>query len=216
MYVFSNHAISLDGRLGPDYEHFVALGSEEDLRRLRLYRDEADAVIVGGRTLRCWPHPSLGAAGRPIWNAVLTSRGLWGAQGIPGAWTHRWRGSGARLLILGGPPPEDLPADCGESVAHAAPTFAWALEQLRERGCERVVLEGGGALVQQALDAAVLHEMRVTLCPLLIGAQEGPSLLPQSVDRGGTRLRLVRAEIVGNEVFVRYRVERGEQRAAGP
>lgn len=216
MYLFSNHAISLDGRLGPDHEHFVSLGSDEDLRRLRLYRDEADAVLVGGRTLRCWPHPSLGTARRPIWNAVLTRRGLWGAQGIPGAWAQRWRGSGARLLILGGPAPVDLPTDCGEHIAHPEPTLLWVLEQLRDRGCRRVVLEGGGALVRQALEAAVLDEMRVTICPLLIGAQDGPALLPGSIDGSEPRLRLLGAEIVGHEIFVRYAVEPQPTSAVAP
>ncbi|MFH1463793.1 MAG: dihydrofolate reductase family protein [Pseudomonadota bacterium] len=48
MEVFSNSAISLDGRLGTaSYDH-LRLGSEEDLRRMDLLRARADAVLGAG------------------------------------------------------------------------------------------------------------------------------------------------------------------------
>lgn len=206
MYLFSNHAISLDGRLGPDHERFLSLGGDADHRRMRAFRDEADAVLVGGRTLRCWPHPSLGKdEGRPLWNAVMTRRGLWGEDGIsPSAWHERWAGTAARLLVLGGPQPDvEVPW-----IGHASPSLSWALDELRARGCERVLLEGGGDLVRQALDAGLLDEMRLTICPLLLGGALAPTLFPGAAPSWGAwpRLRLLSSEEEDGHLFLRFAV----------
>lgn len=59
MKVFSNTAVSLDGRINTRERRFVSLGSAEDHRRMSMRRSEADAVLVGGTTFRLWPHASL-------------------------------------------------------------------------------------------------------------------------------------------------------------
>ena len=59
MRIFSNTAISLDGRINTREGVFTTLGSDFDLRRMSELRYQADAVLVGGATFRNWPHPAL-------------------------------------------------------------------------------------------------------------------------------------------------------------
>ena len=112
--------------------------------------------------------------------AALAGRAL-----PPGAEAEGWPGAG-----------ENLPV-------------AWLLEQLARRGVEHLLVEAGGDLLFQFIAADAIDEMYLTLCPLVVGG-DAPSL----ADGAGfdfaelRRLRLVAAEPVGDEVFLRYRASR--------
>jgi 5-amino-6-(5-phosphoribosylamino)uracil reductase len=218
--VFSNSAISLDGKLGPvSYEH-VRLGTDEDLRRMSWLRSRADAVLVGGRTWRAWSLPLIedprvvhqGRA-RPVINAVLTRTGVGSRSG------RYFEHAGTRPVFLAGHDADlsGFPSGTPLHRAPGEPTVAWALGLLeREYGVESLLVEGGGALIAQLLEADLLDEVNVTLCPLLLGGQGGPSLVDGPGFHSGTmrRLELVGQELVGNEIYLSYRVlPRGDQAA---
>ena len=211
MKVVSNTAISLDGRINTRERRFAFFGSERDHARMSRLRADADAVLVGGATFRNWPHAALPddadrarLRGRP-WTVVvsrsfdvpadadafvepavrplvLTRAASLGARSLPaGVDVEGWAGEG-----------EDLPV-------------AWILEQIVRRGVERLLVEAGGDLLFQFLAADALDEMYLTLCPLVVGG-DAPSLADGAgFDLAGLRrLRLVAAEPVGDEVFLRY------------
>jgi 5-amino-6-(5-phosphoribosylamino)uracil reductase len=208
MEVFSNSAISLDGRLGTARYDHLRLGSGEDLRRMEALRAEADAVLVGGRTWRAWCLPlasTAASSARPLINAVLTRCGA-------GPRTGRFFADPrTRPVILGGPA-ADLDGFPAGTVVHRAPvepTVTWALEVLeRHHGVRRLLVEGGGDLLAQLLEVGLLHELHVTLCPVLLGGRGAPSLVdgPGLAVAALPRLRLVSEERVGDELFLRYRV----------
>jgi 5-amino-6-(5-phosphoribosylamino)uracil reductase len=207
MEVFSNSAMSLDGRLGTARFDHLRLGSDEDLRRMVALRGQADGVLVGGRTWRAWDLPLVGPAGRtaPLVNAVLTRTGA-GPRG-----GRFFASAGTRPVILGDRE-ADLDGFPPGTHVHRAPgpaTVGWALSVLeREHGVRRLLVEGGGDLLAQLLEAGLLREMYVTLCPRIVGGHGAPSL----VDGSGfpvpalPRLVLVAMERVGDELFLRYRV----------
>ena len=210
MEVFSNSAISLDGRLGTAHYDHLRLGSAEDLRRMDALRARADAVLVGGRTWRAWSLPLVSASTtptRPLINAVLTRSGAGPRAG------RFFADPRTRPVILGGPA-ADLDGFPAGTVAHRAPgepSVGWALAVLeRTHGVERLLVEGGGDLIAQLLAAGLLDELNVTLCPLLIGGRGAPSLVdgPGAPPEALPRLRLVDQERVGDELFLRYRVRR--------
>jgi 5-amino-6-(5-phosphoribosylamino)uracil reductase len=89
-----------------------------------------------------------------------------------------------------------------------APSPRWALERLRARGCARVLVEGGGDLIAQLLADGLLHELHVTLCPLVVGGAGAPTLSdgPGFLADALPRLRLLSCEPAGDEVFLRYAV----------
>ncbi len=73
---------------------------------------------------------------------------------------------------------------------------------------KRLLVEGGGALIAQLLEADLLQEINVTLCPLLLGGKGGPSLVDGEGFGPDTlrRLSLEGHELVGEEIYLRYRV----------
>ncbi len=220
MEVFSNSAISLDGKLGPvSYEH-VRLGTDEDLRRMSWLRSRADAVLVGGRTWRAWclpliedPRVVLQERARPVINAVLTRTGQGPRSG------RFYEHPQTQPVFLAGPDTDldSLPPGTPVHRAPGQPSLAWALELLeREYGVERLLVEGGGAMIAQLLEAGLLQELNVTLCPLVLGGQGGPSLADgPGFDPGSMpRLELVSHDVVGSEIYLRYRVRSRPESAA--
>ncbi len=212
MRVFSNSAISLDGKLGPvSYDH-VRLGTDEDLRRMSWLRSRADAVLVGGRTWRAWSLPLIEdptvvtqARERPLINAVLTRTGTGARSG------RFFDHPGTRPVFLASRDADlaGLPAGVSVHQAIGEPTVTWALRVLeRVYGVRSLLVEAGGALIAQLLEADLLDEVNVTLWPLLLGGQGGPSLVDGPGFDPGTmrRLELTGHEVVGSEIYLSYRV----------
>ena len=207
MRVFSNTAVSLDGRIGTTARDHVQVGSDLDRRRMSHLRAQADAVMVGGQTFRSWPHPLVelpeDATGRtrPLINAVLTRRGV----GVPDQveWT------GADLHVFVGPEGKVEGVPDGQVHSHAAPSPVWVLDELATMGCEQVLIEGGGDLIFQLLAAGRLDEIYVTVSACIIGGVGAPSLADGIGFDASTiaRLRLLDVEHVGDELFVHYAVK---------
>ena len=210
MRVFSNSAISLDGRLAPPGGAAVMLGSAEDRRQMSRLRAQADAVLVGGQTFRAWPRPLIEHPARlpwphhrtqPILNAVLTRTGLLSAA------SQHFPDPRVEMLVLG-PPSLDVSAHqahLGAQVIQTAdPSVRWALEVLQARGCRAVLVEGGGSLIAALLEADLLDELFVTLCPTLLGAAQTPGLIPGALSRRTLVLRSCR--VVEDELFLHYQV----------
>jgi riboflavin-specific deaminase-like protein len=212
MRVISNTAISLDGRINTREGRFTTLGSTQDHKRMGELRDEADAVLVGGATFRNWPHPSLpgterDAAAPPLWN-VIVSRSLKVPLLPEFLKEPRIR---PLFVTLASSLPADFPA---EVEAYDGPgddiPVPFILKALQRRGVKTLLVEAGGDLLYQFLDAGALDEMFVTLCPKVIGGRGVPSL----VDGHGftfaelRSLRLRDLKVHGDELFLHYAVDR--------
>jgi riboflavin biosynthesis pyrimidine reductase len=214
--VFSNTAVSLDGRINSRGGGFPVLGTARDHARMSRLRSQADAVLVGGATFRNWPHPALPDAAdraslgaRRPWTVVVSrtlnvpvTPAFLAEPGFrPLFLTRRAAIPAGFAAEVEGYDGEDLPVP-------------WMLERLRERGVERLLVEAGGDLLFQFLAADAIDEMNVTLCPLVIGG-DTPSLadgigfaLPDV-----RRLQLLASEVEGDEIFLRYAVRRGASAA---
>ena len=215
MRVFSNTAISLDGRINTGEGRFTHLGTSRDHARMSQLRSQADAVLVGGATFRNWPHPALpdgpprdDAAVR--WNVVV-SRSLRLPLLPDFLGEPRIR---PLFLTLHSAIPDSFPA---EVQGYAGPgdslPIPWILEALARRGVQSLLVEAGGDLLFQFLAADALDELNVTLCPLVIGGNtpslaDGPGFLFAEV----RRLQLLSAETEGDEIFLRYQVRRQRER----
>ncbi len=222
MQVFSNTAISLDGRINTREGRFTLLGSAADHARMSQLRARADAVLVGGATFRKWPHAALpdavdlkanpdaenpAANPTPAWNVVVTRSG-----NIP-LNTDFLQERGIRPLLLTHARSMQalarLPARVQvEAYTGAEPDIpvVWMLDQLRQRGIRRLLLEAGGDLLFQFIAANALDEINLTLCPLVIG---GPT--PSLAGGAGfdyadiRRFSLGTVQQVGDELFLQYR-----------
>lgn len=210
--------MSADGKIADGQRSPARFSSPTDLQHLEQQIAEADGVLFGAGTLRTYgttlrvtdpellqqrtqagkpPQPvqivcSLSASidpsfkffQQPVPHWLLTTetgRRNWGKQ--PGF---------DQVLAFSGP--------SNELDWHAA------LAKLLALGLERLVVLGGGTLIDSMLQAGLIDEMWVTVCPLILGGGNAPS----PVDGIGfseqlaPRLTLQSVEAKGEEVFLHY------------
>jgi 5-amino-6-(5-phosphoribosylamino)uracil reductase len=85
-----------------------------------------------------------------------------------------------------------------------------AFQQLTQLGIERLAILGGGDLMASLLQADLIDELWLTVCPLLIGGAAAPT----PVEGEGfswqqaRRLELLGVETKEQEVFLHYRLQR--------
>lgn len=216
MRVFSNTAISVDGKITTTHRERFMLGSQKDRQQMSALRTQADAVLVGGATFRTWPFPLIESPKhrhvrhtrhRPILNAVLTRTGVLAAE------NKRFPHPGVELLVMG-PPTLDKIAHLqrfgAEVITTPKPSVGWALDVLHSRGCASTLIEGGGDLIFQALEADRLDELFVTIVPRIIGGANAPTLADGMGFARDALRGLVLEELrrEGDEVYLHYRVMR--------
>jgi riboflavin biosynthesis pyrimidine reductase len=179
---------SLDGRATLEGTS-RKLGGPQDLEMLRALRRRADALIVGPGTVAAEGYGPLPCP------AVLVSRSFelpW-AAGLFAA-------PGQRVLLYtraGGSVP-DLPADV-ELVPED--DLRAVLADLRERGIERLLCEGGPTINRALLDAGLLDELFLTLSPVVSG--EGPPIV---ADGPSAPLTLRSVATSDGDLYLRYSV----------
>jgi len=205
--VFSNLAISLDGKIASRREPARALGTVLDRKTMHILRAQAQAVIVGAGTMKAHPLPlRIKGSKQKLVNVVVTASGrlpadapFWEAKDVTRFVFTTERGFEAALrasrdrafvIPLGG----------------AKVDLAQALGRLQESGITQILVEGGGELMAAFLEAGLLDELYVTLTPWIVGGTANPTLvggkgLPQW--RG---LRLNKSRRVKNELYLHYSV----------
>ena len=148
-FVIAKCGMSLDGRLTrpPGELRWITNASaRRDAQRLRA---QVDAILVGARTVRA-DNPRLtvrGArGGRQPWRVVLTSSG-----NLP---------KRARLF-------RDRFAE--RTVVYRRQSLRSVLEDLGSKEVTSVLIEGGGEVLGQALDAGLIDKVQVYLAPILTG-----------------------------------------------
>jgi riboflavin biosynthesis pyrimidine reductase len=180
---------SLDGRatLGGTSR---ALGGPSDLAMLVALRRRADALIVGPGTVRAEGYGPLPCP------AVLVSRSFdlpWeaGLFAVPGQ----------RVLVYtrAGHEPPDVTADV-EVVPIVA--LADVLADLRGRGVERLLREGGPTLNRALLAEGLLDELFLTLSPVVAG-EDGPAIIAPGQPAA---LALRSVATADGDLYLRYSV----------
>jgi len=217
-HVIVNMAVSVDGRINTRTRERFALGSETDRRLMDVLRERADAVLIGGGTLRHDGHPMLlrypdlvarrvkrGASPHPV-NVVLS-----GSLDLPlkpffaGDATRRIvfttrRASAARVRKF---------EKCAEVIVLPGkePSPERVIEELRARGLKKLILEGGGEVHFPFAKAGLVDEWYITITPRLIGGRGAPSFLDGEgfLKRDHIKLKLVSSRRVRDELFLRYR-----------
>ncbi len=222
-FVYLNMAMTADGKITSARREYPRFTSDEDRRTMDRLRADADAVLVGAGTVRADDppmqirDPALVAArrsrGRPagVLNVVVSAR----LDLDPAARFFTAPHDGGRIVAtIDDPPAERLPAlesvaevwRCGEGRV-ALPRL---LTRLRERGVERLLVEGGGETNWEFLREDLLDELYVTIAPTLLGGRDAPTWLEGDglAMAGARRLRLVGVRRAGEELFCRWAVVR--------
>lgn len=215
MIVATNTAVSLDGRIATARFDHVAIGTVWDRRYMSVLRARADAVIVGGRTFRNWPLPlvpdaaaitALQKAGFPDcevppdkarYNVVL-SRDL----DVPT--TGRFYEHPLVQPLFFSPSERAMPCE----VVRGEVWLPAVLAELSRRGVQTVLIEAGGALIFEFLNANLVNTVHLTLCPVILGGAGAPSLA-DGVGFTAETMRKLNLEASfqwGSELYLRYGV----------
>ena len=223
-FVFLNVASTADGKLAPASRHFIPFGSKRDQRHLLELRATADAVMSGARTVDLSP-VKLGPGGEKFRRQRLR-RGLTeynlriivsGSGSIdPHAEIFKHHFSPIIILTTARAPASKLRqleklADevkiCGEREID----FDFALRWLRKKWkVNRLLCEGGGEINAGLLEAHLVNEVHVTLCPCIFGGRTAPTMAD---GRGfarladAARLQIKSRKRIGDELFLVYRVK---------
>ncbi len=227
--MYSNFVTSIDGVAalgdGKSAGSVISAKAASDRFLMGLLRACADAVLIGGGTLAATPGhhwtaehvapqfaESFAALRRALERSesprlvVMTAHGRIDLKhvAIRGGATVVTSEAGAKKLD------GTLPDGCSMVVAGSGDEvdIPRALDELRRRGFNVVLTEGGPSVMGHLLRAQVLDEMFLTISPVLAGRDgeerpgmvEGLELLPAA----GAWSRLLSARRHGDYLFLRY------------
>lgn len=212
MRVFSNLAISLDGRIADRVSPAKPLGTPLDRRTMQVIRKMSDAIVVGAGTLRAHPrtmkvNSKLAASRKQPANVVVSAN----ADFDP-AWDFWKDPSVVRIVFT----TERSLAKAVERSADRALVFAagkgekvdmkLVFEKLKSLAFSNVLVEGGGEIMAEVLGARLLQDLYVTLTPWILGGRGNPSLV-MGEEALWSRLELKKQRKVGHEIYLHYRVK---------
>ncbi len=83
-----------------------------------------------------------------------------------------------------------------------------AFQQLQDLGLNKLAILGGGQLVASLLDAHLIDEIWLTVCPVILGGETAPSPVDGQgfLSTAAPRLELLAVQTVGQEVFLNYKI----------
>jgi len=222
-FVYLNMAMTVDGKITSAMREYPRLTSRHDRDTMDRLRAEADAILVGARTIRD-DNPTLHvrstamqAHRRSLGKPDSLLKVVVSASLELDLSSHFFDdASGAERIVA---TIDDAPSE--RLSALESRTEIWRLGRervdLREllsrlagRGVERLLVEGGGELNWALVRDDLVDELNVTIAPALLGGRDAPTLLQgeglEMADRRRLRLSDVRRE--GDELYCRYEVVR--------
>ena len=188
-YVFINTATSADGKIDTFERKGSAISSKRDKERVDQLRADADAVLVGGKTL-LGELPKLtvksealrearvkrGMTPNPIKVGVVTSADIPLDSDFIKAGPARaviFTTSQTSISQL-----ETLRANGVEVFVDDAPrvNLGKMMETLGELGVKRLMVEGGGTINFELLRLGLVDELMIYIAPMIFGGDNAPTL----------------------------------------
>jgi 5-amino-6-(5-phosphoribosylamino)uracil reductase len=216
-YVIASAAVSLDGYIDDVADARLILSDPEDLDRVDEVRAWADALLVGAGTIRA-DDPRLlvrsaerraarVAAGRAPSPAKVT---LTRTGKVDPAARFFTTGDAARYVYTCDAQAQVLQATLGpvaRVVGAGDPLdLHRMLADLRGRGIERLMVEGGGAVHTLFLSAGVVDELHVVYAPFFVGQPRAPRFVNAAAfpQGPGNRMTLGKSRQIGDLMFLQY------------
>ena len=214
-YLLLNIVQSADGKTAIEGKA-SGLGTDVDRSVMRTLRSRADAVMVGGGTVRAERLSlSLDAEdNRPVPRAVILTNT--GDLPLESNLVRDHRQD--VLVLLSESAEKGVERRLGRlaeirrvpATKSGAIDVANALEIMKsEYGIDILLCEGGPALNQALISAKLADELFVTLAPVLVGANTSEEQRTFPGDQPGdpVPLRLISSHAVGEELFLRYSIK---------
>jgi len=209
--VFSNLAMSLDGKIATATREFFALGTPYDRDLMQVLRKKSDVVVMGASTLRQFKRfcgIRMTSASQPA-NAIFSSQ----LEGFDLKWPYfsRPQSETRRIFFVS----SDCPAGRirkFETVAEIVKiprrksAALFAKQWLVKNGMKQILVEGGGSVMWDFCENNLIDRYYVTLTPTILGGKNSPTLvdgLGFSPQRR-IRLKLKQARRRGDELYLIY------------
>lgn len=209
--VFSNLAISLDGKIADRISPREPLGTPLDRATMQVIRRRADAVVFGAGTLRAWPagvrmKPMKGKRPKQLVNVVVTASG-----DLDPSWPFWQHDDLIRFVFTTNAGFERALKNAGDRAFVVAAgedrvDSKAILERLKASNLTQILVEGGGELMASFLEDKCLHELYVTLTPWLLGGRENPTLVGGLGLDPWVKLRLLKMKRVKDEIYFHWKV----------
>lgn len=207
MKVFSNLAVSLDGRIADARHPSESLGTKADKALMKKIREQADVVVMGADTLRALGNAIVvkNKKKRNIVNAVITGSGV-----IDPSLKFWDRPDVLRFVFTSKENFHKAVSSAQDrafivAIGEKSLCAKELLLSLEKAGFKNILVEGGGQVMGLFLKEGLLDEMYLTVTPHLLGGSVNPTLV-STVDTLSPRpkLKLLKQRKVGNELFLHY------------
>ena len=221
-YVFLNVAMTADGKIDTFERRGASISSQRDKERVDRLRAEADAVMVGGRTLLN-EDPKLTVKSADL-RAAREANGLTPNPAKVGIVSVADLKPDSAFLTVG---PARIVIFTTQGTSKKQLDFLRArgvelfvdekqrvdlpkaLHTLKEIGINRLMVEGGGTLNFELLRRGLVDELTAYVAPLVFGGESAPTLAagPGLVRNAAILLKLVDAEAwEDGGVLLKYKI----------
>jgi 5-amino-6-(5-phosphoribosylamino)uracil reductase len=208
--------MSIDGYIDDTTPQRLILSNQADLDRVDQVRADSDAILIGAETMRR-DNPRL-LVNSPERRAAREARGLPAyplkvtltRSGNLDADLKFWHHGGGKLVYC----PEPVVAKVREQLGDLADVAGLAdsadigemLGDLWNRGVRRLMVEGGGTIHTQFLQADLVDEIQLAVAPFFLGEPSAPRFVSAGIfpDGAARRMRLTELLPVGDVAVLRY------------
>ena len=224
-FVTLNLAVSIDGKLTPIDGGKVNFGSRDDRAQMEALRADADAVLFGGGTLRS-EDPPLIIRDQEIRERRFAAKGSHHPRNItvcsvlPAtiAEMEFFRSPETEKLVFTTERTPPAVREVARRYAHVevvVPTVSGrvdlieVLRRLSLLGVRNLLLEGGGELNFSFLEADLIDEIYLTICPFVFGGRTAVTAFDGAgFPRAGVRKFALKSHRISGsgEVFLHYDV----------
>lgn len=208
--------MSIDGYIDDTTPQRLILSNEEDLDRVDAVRAECDAILIGAETMRR-DNPRLIVKSEER-RAAREERGLppyplkvtMTRTGNLDPDLKFWHFGGTKLVYCPTPVADKVRALLGDlAEVHALGETAdlrAILEDLWDHGVRKLMVEGGGTVHTQFLQADLVDEIQLAVAPFLLGDSAAPRFANPGTyaDGPGRRMQLAEVLTVGDVAVLRY------------
>ncbi len=198
-FVFSNFALTADGKIAFANGEFVPFGSKHDRENMMVLRAKADAVMAAARTISA-SGAIMGSGGKKFQRlrlardlseyhlrVIVTGSGSMDLN----AEIFKHRFSPIIMLVSEQVSAKRLRelrsvADEVKVIGEKNVNFRAALRWLRDQWkVKRLLCEGGGELHGTMVRAGLVNELHLTICPMIFGGRTAPTFA-----NAGNRVKL--------------------------
>lgn len=207
---FACMASTVDGKIGPAaVEKFVAITSQNDMEHLKRVRDLADGILFGASTFRAWPKVHVGTHAETSVHHFIMSRSL---DLDPGAPLFQDQTVKTTIFTTGSSNSDSQFPDNVDiiSIPEGRDQLPRILKEIKALGVEALLVEGGGRVLHQFVQAQKLDELYLTLSPQILGDEDAPKLLGGLPLSPAPQLEILSSRRVDDEVFLHIKLSYGE------